>query len=63
MKKPSVGTILINTDETSQAFLVVDLEPKNWKEAIAVRPVFPGGVCGPVRIFDEGDVEGYLALN
>ena len=56
MKKPCVGTILINTDEISQTFLVVDLEPENWKEAIAVRPVFPGGACGPVRIFDPGDI-------
>lgn len=53
MMKPEQGTMLLTKADQRQCYLVVDQEPRNWKEGVGVRELLSGGVLGPLRIFNS----------
>lgn len=50
MIKPELGARI---EIGESCFLVVDQEPRNWKDGVGVREVLPEGQLGEWRLFDQ----------
>lgn len=52
MIKPAQGSVIYAADRTT-AFVVIDEDPRNWKDGVGVREILPAGQLGELRIFDQ----------